>query len=982
MALIGRWGATSLSNYIFGTTWAAANGLVDTQRRNDSSTYTFSSVNQTITLPSSGLADGYLFAARMHYSDSSNGRFNPQLRIIQSSGTGTTIVQPAGGYSRDNNNNEAYVHCWTFVDGPSASAAFQLQAKRDSDSPNTTDGPLRTTFEVIPLYYADAGMYSSTSAALYGGTTPNQVTGFTGTDGTNITLSSNVVTVTGDNKRYLVLGGTYQETSTGSRTQRWGGLEIDGTLDRAAMWNYFLRNNTNGHSGGIGTRLIETATASRTIEMNIYRGDGVAAGQGGADVDGTNFTEVGAHSIVVLELHDSAEVISGVDDTGNREVTAAGPTDQPVSTSTGLEFNDSASFTRASDTVYNAETAMDALVGLNAGAARESGSIGSGTRFEGRANITVNGTEDVELFHGNFNRGNQGTQDTHGHSYNILGFVALALNDDLGWSTTLSGQNGGGDIEIQPGWSGMWALNLDTLEDTGSPVTVTPGAGSLTLAGYVPDVARTDNRTAAPDAGSLALTGEIPTVSLAAGHQTVEPGAGSLALAGYVPTVSQASGPITVEPPAGSLAITGYAPARGTGLRIVGYEPTVVIEAADGNITIQVPAGSLSVSGEIPAVQIDQLPITVAVPSGGLVLTGYVPTVAREDNHVRAPPAGALALTGHAPSLDRTENWIVQPPAGSLSLAGYEPAVAAGDSRVAQPPAGALTLAGHVPVLDLTENLSTAPAAGELTLAGYVPTVTTTSGSNTTVEVPAGSLTITGYPNYNYGGPGLRLIGYEPTVLIEPADVSETVTPGAGSLALTGYEPTVLVPGAVAPDAGSLAITGHAPAAVLGGDIVVQPPAGSLTITGEQADFWNSGDMRLIITGHAPTVVTTTDQLVLPDAGSLVLAGYQPTVIIQGPDAIVVAPEAGSLVLAGHAPTIDRTDSHVVRPDAGSLVIRGRIPTIVLTGDEQEGLDKFGRKRGGGGKERRHALSDPQPYNDDDEVEEIVRMFLRAMGLE
>lgn len=170
MATLGKWsgGVTSL---LPTTSWAAPNGLFPTQDRNDSSAYSFTSSTSTLTLPSSDLADGYLIVAAFEFEDDSNGRHNPQGQIVQTSGTGNFVGGPTGGYNRDTSEDRAYVRCWAFVDSPSASSTYQFQWKRDSDTP--TGGTERSEFQVIPLFYSNHGIYSSTSSSLYGGTTPN-----------------------------------------------------------------------------------------------------------------------------------------------------------------------------------------------------------------------------------------------------------------------------------------------------------------------------------------------------------------------------------------------------------------------------------------------------------------------------------------------------------------------------------------------------------------------------------------------------------------------------------------------------------------------------------------------------------------------------------------------------------------------------------------------------------------------------------------
>ena len=326
MATLGRWTGSAESFGNLPETFAAPNALFPTQQRNDGSAYTFTSSTSTLTLPSTGLADGYLIVAYFQFTEAATAnRFNPQGHIVQTGGTGDFVGGPTGGYHRDSSEDISWVRCWAFVNNPSASATFQFQWKADTDDANASSS-VDSAFEVIPFFYADIGMYVSTNSDLLGGTTPTVVPGWTTTlEGTNITRSTNVITVTGDNKRYLVLASQFFE-GRGGRTQRWHGLDIDGTEDHAAKAYSYYRNTANDESGELFTHLFETVTASITIEQTCYRGIGVSAGQGGADGDGSN-PAVGDHTLVVIELNDAAECFHSVDNTGGVDLNVTGPVD-------------------------------------------------------------------------------------------------------------------------------------------------------------------------------------------------------------------------------------------------------------------------------------------------------------------------------------------------------------------------------------------------------------------------------------------------------------------------------------------------------------------------------------------------------------------------------------------------------------------------------------------------------------------------------
>lgn len=116
------------------------------------------------------------------------------------------------------------------------------------------------------------------------------------------------------------------------------------------------------------------------------------------------------------------------------------------------------------------------------------------------------------------------------------------------------------------GHSALSEAPLSALPEAGggTSVTVTPGAGSLTLTGYAPTVTATQSATASPGAGSLTLTGFAPTISTTQGAN-VTPGTGALVITGYAPTVTVPTS-VTVTPGTGSLTITGYAPTVDNGL--------------------------------------------------------------------------------------------------------------------------------------------------------------------------------------------------------------------------------------------------------------------------------------------------------------------------------------------------------------------------------------------------------------------------------
>lgn len=156
--------------------------------------------------------------------------------------------------------------------------------------------------------------------------------------------------------------------------------------------------------------------------------------------------------------------------------------------------------------------------------------------------------------------------------------------------------------------SARYTANYLQAAGGGGGTSVTPGAGTLTIAGYAPTIARTAGQNIQPGAGSLILTGYVPVITRSTG-QTVSPAAGVITITGHVPAVARTVNH-SVAPGSGSIAITG---------------PIPTVTRTTGRI--------------------------VQPGAGALTLTGYAPTVARTAAQSVHPGAGALALTGYAPTV-------------------------------------------------------------------------------------------------------------------------------------------------------------------------------------------------------------------------------------------------------------------------------------------------------------------------------------------
>jgi hypothetical protein len=469
MASLGKWSGGTVA-ILPTTSWTAPASLFPTEDRNDGSIYSFAAATSTLTLPSSNLADGYLIVGSYEFEDASNGRHNPQGRFVQVSGTGNFVTAQTSGYNRDNSEDRSYVRTWAFIDSPSASSTIQFQWKRDSDAP--TGGTVLSELEVIPLYYSNIGMYSSTSTTQPASNTPTAMTGWsvvTESDTAAIELASDTFTLKSDNKRYIVLGSYYWEGDYTNRTQRLGGLDIDGTYQDHVQAYSYMRQSSDNIIGEFFSWLVDRDTTDIDLQMDMWKGSDTGTFPNyGASVGGTATGSNPVHSFVVLELNDSAEVFTTKNNSQQSLATAGTRVEIDISPSATFGINDTASFTRADDNGVNVEKNADILLGANITGGYESS---SGARFTGYTTFTVDGVDQDYTKSGDYSRGNQGSNSVWGWSSNMLSFLEVAAGEDVGVSAGKIAGGEGGSVAVLSQFAGFWGVNLDTLDDVAPPTT-------------------------------------------------------------------------------------------------------------------------------------------------------------------------------------------------------------------------------------------------------------------------------------------------------------------------------------------------------------------------------------------------------------------------------------------------------------------------------------------------------------------------------
>lgn len=264
--------------------------------------------------------------------------------------------------------------------------------------------------------------------------------------------------------------------------------------------------------------------------------------------------------------------------------------------------------------------------------------------------------------------------------------TASGASTTVNWSTTYSAPWGAFAVPLKAGAAGT---------------TITPGSGSITLAGAAPTVAATGSKSITPGAGAVVLAGAAPTVASSA-SKSITPPSGAVVLSGAVPVQT-----LTLPAPgAGSIVLTGYAPTVTNG----------------ASVALTPGAGAIVLAGAAPTVS-KTANLWVTPGAGAVVLSGAAPGVLSGASKAITPAAGAVVLAGAAPSLATTANKSVTPAAGAIVVAGSAPTVVRTANQWVTPPAGAVTLGGYAPVLtETTPGLIRVPA-GAVVLTGYAPTV-------------------------------------------------------------------------------------------------------------------------------------------------------------------------------------------------------------------------------------------------------------------
>jgi len=229
--------------------------------------------DSTIEVTESG---DYLIIATTHDEDTSNGRYNSQLRISQIAWVWDIFSSNYTWYSRDNSENESWTRWVGIIIDATANSQFQIQKRRDTDAPTWWSVINSSDIQIVKLDKSNYWIYNiGGTSNIYWWTTPNTV------DITNIlnesditsiewNTTSDIITIKWDNKTYLVAWSVSFDTAN-SRTQRIWHLEYN-NIDSLSTRSYcYGRNASNEYCWLSSMDIIRTNTTNIDIKTEIYK---------------------------------------------------------------------------------------------------------------------------------------------------------------------------------------------------------------------------------------------------------------------------------------------------------------------------------------------------------------------------------------------------------------------------------------------------------------------------------------------------------------------------------------------------------------------------------------------------------------------------------------------------------------------------------------------------------------------------------------
>lgn len=359
------------------------------------------------------------------------------------------------GYQRDTSNDAAWAAGHAIVNA-TAGDALSVEIFRDA---NSSVGGLDANRSWLMIASIDStqdfAYYNLASSSTLGATTYADVPLATVSEvGSSISRTGNDVSLTAG--KYLICGGVFF-TVGGARTSRFTRFTLDGVHVPGSSGYSYGRNTSNEFMGPNSFAIVDLAS-TQTLRIQA-RGPG----PGGTPVAGSSTSD--SAGLWIARLPDTARFFSSADTIAGQNVGATSVT-VPFNETTIRSDAQVVSSSTTSSVTLAAD--MDLLVAAGAMVRR---TASNGTRLTREIRVLVGGAETspVAIASGEYNRGDQGSQDCYDSAHVVRGIlsgttgqvfsVTIDQNRDTGW-----GDGGGNPLTNNTEAPGFYLLDLATAQ--------------------------------------------------------------------------------------------------------------------------------------------------------------------------------------------------------------------------------------------------------------------------------------------------------------------------------------------------------------------------------------------------------------------------------------------------------------------------------------------------------------------------------------
>ena len=379
----------------------------------------------------------------------------------------TTVIEGSygAGFARDDNNREAYVR-GSFIANFALDEDIDIQIQRDATTGGTGTISETTETEIVIVRLPDS---ADAAYAIYSDAADTGLHEGDGiyddfpwdtieeeTDTAVIQRQSGNVNIRLKKiARYLVIYSVSFDSGASVRSQRVARAQLAGSTINASHTYCYKRQADENLQTINAVFIVDNGSVNQDLKIQGAMGDTAAE----CDSGGGQTRQINASGLFIVELPSSTEVCGFADSTGGQHIAPATITDLNLARTEG--FRDAASFTSPSITEIQVEKTDNYLFMANVHSIRQT--LTDAVRATAECRWRVNNTAQTRGRHGNYARGDQGTQDTFGWSCNPQTVLELTALDDVELAVIADGDAGGGDDDTQVNQAGIFALNLGTL---------------------------------------------------------------------------------------------------------------------------------------------------------------------------------------------------------------------------------------------------------------------------------------------------------------------------------------------------------------------------------------------------------------------------------------------------------------------------------------------------------------------------------------